>query len=72
MFDEIDSLRDPALVTDAKEAEKEIKKLEASLPEKLDEMYKSQMKDHYLKNMAGYTEEQYTAGETRKEKKPVG
>jgi hypothetical protein len=72
LFDEIDSLRDPSLVTDAKDAEKEVAKLEAALPGKLDEMFKSQMRDHFLKNMAGYTADQYAAGETRQEKSPWG
>lgn len=72
LFDAIDDLRDPSMVTDAAAAEREVKKLEGELPGKLAELYQSQMKEHYLKWMSGHTEEEFNAGESRQEKSPWG
>ncbi len=72
LFQQIDDLRDPDLVIDADAASREAEKLEKELPEKLTELYETQMRDHYLKFMSGYTEVQFEAGAEREEKSPWG
>ncbi|GAB6276255.1 MAG: hypothetical protein SAMD01599839_07950 [Rectinema sp.] len=72
LFQEIDDLRNPETVTDPVAAEREASRLESELPEKLTELYESQMREHYLKYMSGYTEEQFDAGGERQEKTPWG
>lgn len=70
LFQTIDDLSDPALVTDQAAASREREKLESELPEKLTELYESQMRAHYLSFMSGYSESQFTAGEERQEGSP--
>jgi hypothetical protein len=72
LFQEIEELRDPATVINKEAAEREAQRLEEELPERLTELYESQMRDHYLKWMSGYSEEQLDAGAEREEQTPWG
>lgn len=68
LFDDIDSLEaDIAanrLTVSRETAEAELSRKKAALPEKLEELRKAQLRDHYHKWMSGYSEEQYAAGES--------
>ena len=72
LFQAIEDLRDPATVINKEAAEREAQKLEAELPDRLTELYETQMRDHYLKWMSGYSEEQFSAGAEREERTPWG
>lgn len=66
LYEEIEGLeRDIAegRITESEErANKEVERLKAALPEKTKELYREQMKDHYLKFMSGVSEAEFEAG----------
>ncbi len=70
LFQEIEDIRNPETVIDQEAAAKEADKLEKQLPEKLTELYESQMRDHYLSFMSGISESQFDSGAERQEQTP--
>jgi hypothetical protein len=70
LFQEIEDLRDPETVIDQEAAAKEADKLEKELPEKLNELYESQMREHYLSFMSGISELQFDSSAERQEQTP--
>lgn len=68
LFDDIDTLRasiEQNLLTVPKAtAEAELARKEAELPNRLEDLRKAQLRDHYHRWMSGYSEDQYAAGET--------
>jgi hypothetical protein len=66
LFDEIEGLEkdiEAGRITESEDkARREVEKLKAALPEKVGELYREQMKDHYLKFMSGVSEAEFEAG----------
>ncbi len=75
LFIEIENIEtdlEQGFIENKEQARKVIEEKKAELPDKLTELYESQMRDHYIKYMSGATEAELEAGEVRREQTSWG